>query len=147
MPMYLQSVTHDPAILENEQTRGRLENAFTEIFFSIQAHALNVVVLAVLGWGLWHGEMPSLSLWLKGILSGVALAAGISNLIIARYLIQEFSHLRESSRAIAQLALSLGEDQPTLGFSMTDVVQVWAWIGMYVSSAFACAGLVYLVWS
>jgi hypothetical protein len=41
MPLYWQSVRHNFAFLENEQTRGRLENAFKEIFFSIQMHALN----------------------------------------------------------------------------------------------------------
>lgn len=147
MPMYLQAVTRDPMILENEETRSRLDNAFTEIFFSILTHALNVVVCTMLGWSLWHGKMPNLSPLLKGIVFGVALGAGISNFIITRYLIQEFLHVRGSSRAIAQLLSTLGKDEPTLAFSMADAVQVWAWIGMYVVSAFACAGLAYLVQS
>jgi hypothetical protein len=148
MPAYLRWVGGDPAVLEDKDTRVRLQSAFAKIFFSIQTHALNVVVCALLGWTVWHGRLPTLSLWLRYLVSGVSIAAGVSNLIIARHLIGEFSRVQETGRAIAQLEARLGrsEDQRGSSFTTADAVSVWAAIGMYVVSAVACAGLVYLVW-
>ena len=146
MPMYLQSVTSDPSLLENQETRSRLQNAFTTIFFSIQTHGMNVLVLLVLAWSLWHGVTLNISGLLKGILLAIGLAAGISNLIVARSQIQEFFSVAKSSRAIEQLVTNLGQQQPSLGFSPTATVQVWAWIAMYIFSSVACAALMYLVW-
>lgn len=149
MPTYLRWVGRDPAVLEDERARTRLRNSFTKIFFSIQTHALNVVVCALLGWIVWHGRLSILSPWLRYLASGVSIAAGVSNLTIARHLIGEFSRVQEAGRAIAQLGERLGrsEDRRASSFTMADVVQVWAGIGMYVVSAVACAGLAYLVWS
>lgn len=149
MPAYLRWVGQDPAVLEDEETRTRLRNSFTKIVFSIQTHALNVVVCALLGWLVWHGRLTTLSPWLRYLASGVSIVAGVSNLTCARHLIGEFLRVQENWRMIAQLEGRLGRSQDRRATSLTtaDVVHVWAGIGMYVVSAAACAGLAYLVWS
>jgi hypothetical protein len=149
MPTYLQWVGRDPAVLEDENTRGRLRSAFTEIFFSIQTHALNVAACALLGWIVWRGRLPALSPWLRGLASGVSIAAGVSNLIIASHLIGEFSRVHGAGRAARQLEEHLGiaEDQRMRSFTVAEVIQAGAGIGIYVVSAVACAGLAYLMWS
>jgi len=149
MPVYLRWVGGDPAVLKDEDTRARLQSSFTTIFLSIQTHAVNVVVCALLGWSVWHGRLPTLSPWLRGIASGVSIGAGIANIIIARHLIEGFSRVQETGRAIAKLQRDLGraEDQQAGSLPMAAAVRVWAGIGMYVVSAVACASLAYLVWS
>lgn len=144
IPVYYSSVLNDRTILEDKETRRRMENAFTKIFFSIQIHALNVAILAMLGWSVWYGQVPNLSSMLKGIVFGVILVAGLSNLSIACSQIKDFFILLKLARANAKVADVLNMDPPE-PIAYLDVVQLWAWIGLYSGSAVACAGL-YLMW-
>jgi len=149
MPPYLRWVGQDPAVLEDDETRSRLRSSFTQIFFSIQTHVVNAVVCGLLAWFVWHGRLPTLSPWIGGFVSGISIAAGVSNVIIARYLIKEFLRIQETGRMLdgVQLRLALRRDQRPKLLTLADVVCVWAAIGLYVVSAVACAGLVYFVYS
>jgi hypothetical protein len=145
LPMYLQSIRQNPSILEDKESSTRLTNAFTTIFYSIELHGLNVLVLGVLSWSLWEDRLPNLSTLLKGILWGVVFAASILNLVITFDQVREFVHVQKSSRLVAQLISSLGQNQPPSALTITATLQIWAWIGVYAASAVASAFLLYLI--
>lgn len=148
-PPYFRWAGQYPAVLEDDEPRSRLRNSFTQIFFSIQTQAVNAVVCGLLAWFVWRGRVPTLSPWIGGFVSGISIAAGVSNVIIARYLIKEFLGIRETARMLdgLQFRLALRRDQGPKLLTLADVVCVYAAIGLYVVSAVACAGLVYFVYS
>ncbi len=149
LPTYLQSVTADPTILGDANSRMRLQNAFTTIFFSIQTHALNVVAILLFGWEIWHRNEFALAPWLKIIISIVSIAACISSGMIARHLISEYRQVRETSRALEKLQSSIGGEESSKDGSLTmlDTIHVWSAISMYLASGLVSLCLLLAAWS
>jgi len=147
IPAYMKWV-RERGLIKDENTRARLRNATGEIFFSIQTHTLNVVVCALLGWIAWYDWSPTLSSWVAAVASVVAIGAGVSNVVVARHLIEEFWRIQQGGQAILQLGERLGRvvDQKEILPTMVDAVWMWAAICLYLASAVASAGLAYLVW-
>ena len=149
LPTYLQAVTTYPTILGDANTRARLQNAFTTIFFSMQTHALNVVAILLFGWVIWYRNEFALALWLKIIVSIVSIAACISNRMCARHLISEYRQVRETSRALEKLQSSIGCEESSKDGILTipDTILVWSAISMYLVSGLVSLCLLLAAWS
>lgn len=149
LPTYLQSVTADPTVLGEDNTRVRLQNAFTTIFFSIQTHALNVVTILLFGWIIWHKNDLALAPWLKIVISIVSIAACISSAMIARHLISEYQRVRETSRALTKLESSIsGDDSPKDGtLTKSDTIHIFLAISLYFASSLVAICLLFASWS
>jgi hypothetical protein len=148
LPEYLQWVMGDPTVLKDTGTRKRVQNTFTEIFFSMQTHLLNVVILVVLGWNVWHWQIPALWIWLRGIISVVSVVAGVSNVMIARHLFKEYMRVRVTGQVFARLRLNMRhpENLPRTALTIDQTLSVWAGIGLYSLSAVACGSLICVMW-
>jgi len=143
LPNYLQEVNVNPALLDKEESRSKIQDAFTTIFTSIQAHGINVVVMAILGWWVWKNQIPSLLWGWKGFLLVLATWGIGANGIMANHLIQEFRHAKETQRALEELKSSLDSNVTVPKVPMV----IWVYVGGYVASAMACGSLAYLIWT
>jgi hypothetical protein len=142
LPMYLQEVNTNPALLDNEESRNKIRDALLTIFYSIQAHGLNVVILVILGWWVWKGQIPSMLWEWKGFSLVLALWGIGANGIMVNHLIKRFRHAQETQRALEELASSLKSNVAVPKVPMI----IWGYIGGYVASGLACGSLLYLLW-
>jgi hypothetical protein len=143
----LQEVVAGGIDLKDVDTHKRVQNLWTELFFSLQTHLLNVVVLVLLGWTIWYCQVPALPTWVRYIISVISVAAGLGDFLIARYLIRGYMEVRETRRLFASVYSRRKPPENVPGPLTTgEVLPVWAGIGMYSVSVVAAGSLIYVVW-
>ena len=150
IPEYLQGVAAGSIVLKDVDTRKRYQNLWTEAFFSLQTHLLNVVILVLLGWNVWHWHIPAPPAWLRYVICVICIVAGVGDFLIARHLIRGYMQVRTTRQLFAEVYAHIEnpehpEDLPT-PLTIGKVLPVWAGIGTYSLSTVAAGSLICLVW-